>query len=163
MSRIFGLTASIFVLMAACMPANFVLAAGNDASGTLAYKGRTVAFKYAWLVKGPYVRDPVRTVRRLILSANDIGAAIQACKTVSCVDGQVTEGMTVDFDVSPRLDYWVALNGQKIQYSGAAMPDAFSARANDPGHLAGKLAIDDVAAGGPRVEAEFDVTVFKTF
>jgi len=43
------------------------------------------------------------------------------------------------------------------------MPDAFSARANDPGHLAGKLAIDDVAAGGPRVEAEFDVTVFKTF
>jgi hypothetical protein len=163
MPRTARLTASMFVLMAACMPANFVLAAGNDASGTLAYKGRTVAFKYAWLVKGPYERDPAKTIRRLILSANDIGAAIQACKTVSCADGKVTEGMTVDFDVSPRLDYWIALNGQKVQYSGAAMPDAFSARANDPGHLAGKLTIDDVAAGGPKVDAEFDVAVFKTF
>ena len=43
------------------------------------------------------------------------------------------------------------------------MPDAFSGRANEPGRLAGKLAIDDVAAGGPRVDAEFDVTVFKSF
>jgi hypothetical protein len=157
------LEAFILVLIAICMPANFVLAAGNDANGTLAYKGRSVAFKYAWLVKGPYERDPAKTIRRLILSANDIGTAIQGCKSVSCADGKVTEGMTVDFDVSPRLDYWIALNGQKVQYSGAAMPDAFSARANDPGHLAGKLAIDDVAAGGPKVEAEFDVRVFKTF
>ena len=163
MSKAAGWKAFMVFFMAACVSANFAVAAGNDANGTLAYKGRTVTFKYAWLVKGPYVRDPVRTVRRLILSANDIGAAIQACKTVSCVDGQVTEGMTVDFDVSPRLDYWVALNGQKIQYSGAAMPDAFSGRANEPGRLAGKLAIDDVAAGGPKVDAEFDVTVFKTF
>jgi len=163
MSKTAGWKTFMVVFMAACVPANFAVAAGNDASGTLAYKGRTVAFKYAWLVKGPYDRDPVKTVRRLILSANDISAAIQACKTVSCIDGQVTEGMTVDFDVSPRLDYWVALNGQKIQYSGAVMPDAFSARANEPGRLAGKLAIDDVAAGGPKVDAEFDVTVFKTF
>ena len=151
------------VLAAACLTANLALAAGNDATGTLAYKGRSVAFKYAWLVKGPYERDPTKTVRRLILSAKDIGAEIQACTSVSCADGKVTEGMTVDFDVSPRLDYWIALNGQKVQYSGAAMPDAFAARANDRGHLAGKLAIDDVAEGGPKVDAEFDVTVFKTY
>ena len=163
MSKAAGWKSFMVFFMTACMSASFAIAAGNDASGTLAYKGRTVAFKYAWLVKGPYDRDPVRIVRRLILSANDISTAIQACKTVSCVDGQVTEGMTVDFDVSPRLDYWIALNGQKVQYSGAVMPDAFSASANEPGHLAGKLAIDDVAAGGPRAEAEFDVTVFKTF
>ena len=163
MSKAAGWKSFMVFFMTACMSASFAIAAGNDASGTLAYKGRTVAFKYAWLVKGPYDRDPVRIVRRLILSANDISTAIQACKTVSCIDGQVTEGMTVDFDVSPRLDYWVALNGKKIQYSGAVMPDAFSARANEPGRLAGKLAIDDVAAGGPKVDAEFDVTVFKTF
>jgi len=163
MSKAAGWKSFMVFFMTACMSASFAIAAGNDASGTLAYKGRTVAFKYAWLVKGPYDRDPVRIVRRLILSANDISTAIQACKTVSCIDGQVTEGMTVDFDVSPRLDYWVALNGKKIQYSGAVMPDAFSARANEPGRLAGKLAIDDVVAGGPKVDAEFDVTVFKTF
>jgi hypothetical protein len=163
MFKVTRLMTFMFVLAAVCMLAAHSFAAGNDANGTLAYKGRTVAFKYAWLVKGPYERDPAKTLRRLILSATDIGAAIQACKSVSCVDGKVTEGMTVDFDVSPRLDYWIALNGQKVQYSGAAMPNALSARANDPGHLAGKLAIDDVAAGGPKVDAEFDVTVFKTF
>jgi hypothetical protein len=163
MPKVIRLMASICVVVAACMPTHVAVAAGNDASGALAYKGGTVTFKYAWLVKGPYERDSTKTVRRLILSAKDIGAEIQACKTVSCTDGKVTEGMTVDFDVSPRLDYWVALNGQKVQYSGAAMPNAFAARANDPGHLAGRLAIDDVAAGGPKVDVEFDVTVFKTF
>ena len=163
MRRLSLLTALIVVVAVACMPAHVAFAAGSDASGALAYKGGTVTFKYAWLVKGPYERDSTKTVRRLILSSKDIGAEIQACKTMSCADGKVTEGMTMDFDVSPRLDYWIALNGQKVQYSGAAMPDAFAARANDPAHLAGKLAIDDVAAGGPKVDAEFDVTVFKTF
>jgi hypothetical protein len=80
-----------------------------------------------------------------------------------CADGQVTEGMTVDFDVSPRLNYWIALNSQKEQYSGTVTPDAFAARANDTGHLAGRLAIDDVAAGGPRIDVEFNVTLFKEF
>jgi hypothetical protein len=163
MTHVPRLTALFFVAMTACMPAHVAFAAGSDAGGAIAYKGGTVTFKYAWLVKGPYERDSTKTVRRLILSSKDISAEILACKTISCADGKVTEGMTVDFDVSPRLDYWVALNGQKVQYSGAAMPDAFAARANDPGHLAGKLAIDDVAAGGPKVDAEFDVTVFKTF
>jgi hypothetical protein len=31
--------------------------------------------------------------------------------------------MTVDFDVSPRLNYWVVGNGQKVQYSGTAKPE----------------------------------------
>ena len=163
MRHVHRLSVFIFVVVAACMPARIASAAGNDASGAMAYKGGSVTFKYAWLVKGPYERDPARTVRRLILSTKDISADIQACKTISCADGKVTEGMTVDFDVSPRLDYWIALNGQKVQYSGAAMPDAFAARANDPAHLAGKLTIDDVAAGGPKVDADFDVTVFKAF
>jgi len=152
----------VFALLAACVPATLALAAGNEANGSLAYKGRTVALKYAWLVKGPYERDPTKTVRHLFLSLKDIGAEIQACKTISCADGKVTEGMTVDFDVRPRLDYWIALNGQKVQHSGGAMPNAFTSRANAPGHLAGKLAIDD-APGGPKIDVEFDVTVFKAF
>jgi hypothetical protein len=135
----------------------------NVAKGTLVYKTRSATLGYAWLVKGPYLEDPSKTVRRLILSAKDISAELQACKTIMCADGQVTEGMTVDFDVSPRLNYWIALNTQKVQYSGTATPDAFAVQANDAGHLAGKLAIDDVAAGGPRIDAEFDVTLFKEF
>jgi hypothetical protein len=158
-----GLTAYILALLVASVPANVAIAADNQAKGTLTYQTYSVTLKYAWLVKGPYERDPGKTIRRLILSANDIGAKLQACKTMSCASGQVTEGMTVDFDTPPRLDYWVAVNSQKVQYSYGAMPEAFVARANDAGHLAGQLIIDDVAAGGPKVDAEFDVTVFKEF
>jgi len=138
-------------------------ASGDDAAGLVVYRARSVNLKYAWLVAGPYLQDPGKTVRRLILSTKDIGAQLKACKTMMCADGQVIEGVTVDFDVSPRLNYWIALDGQKVQYSGTVTPDAFAARANDAKHLAGRLAIDDVAAGGPKIDAEFDVVLFKEF
>ena len=138
-------------------------AAGNDAKGVLAYKTRSTTLMYAWLVKGPYEQEPTKTVRRLILSATDISAKLQSCKTIMCADGSLTEGMTVDFDVSPRLNYWIALNGQKVQYSGTVTTDAFAAVTNDAAHLAGKLAIDDVASGGPKIDVEFNVTLFKEF
>ena len=151
------------ILVVGVLYSGAAIAAGNDANGTLVYKTLSATLKYAWLVKGPYLEDPSKTVRRLILSAKDISAELQACKTIMCADGQVTEGMTVDFDVSPRLNYWIALNSQKVQYSGTVTPDAFEARANDAGHLAGRLAIDNVAAGGPRIDVEFNVTLFKDF
>ena len=158
-----GLAAFLYAFLAAGVPVNSAIAADNQAKGTLTYQTYSVTLKYAWLVKGPYERDPGKTIRRLILSADDIGAKLQACKTMSCAGGQVTQGMTVDFDTPPRLDYWVAVNSQKVQYSYGAMPEAFVAGDNDAGHLAGKLTIDDFAAGGPKVDAEFDVTVFKEF
>ena len=135
----------------------------DTAGGNLSYKGRTAALKYAWLATGPSDMEPGKTVRRLVLSSTDIGAKLQACKTFSCTDGSVTEGATVDFTGGPRLNYWTAMNGQKIQYSGTARPETFAARVNDAGHLAGRLAIDDTAAGGPKLDAEFDVKVLKDF
>ncbi|MFO1399045.1 MAG: hypothetical protein U1F48_18465 [Burkholderiales bacterium] len=141
----------------------FIANAADTGSGTIDYKGRVATLKYAWLVTGPSDMEPGKQVRRLILSATDIGGKLQACKTFSCTDGEVTEGMTVDFTGGPRLNYWVALNGQKVQYSGTARPETFSAKANDATHLAGQLAIDDAAAGGPKVNASFDVTVTKDF
>jgi hypothetical protein len=137
--------------------------AADSATGSLNYKGRSVDLKYAWLVTGPSDMEPGKVVRRLILAGTDIGAKLQACKTFSCTDGEVTEGMTADFTGGPRINYWVAMNGQKIQYSGTATPDAFTARADAPGRLAGRLAIDDVAAGGPKLSAEFDVSMLKEF
>jgi hypothetical protein len=151
----------------ASVPAAARIAEGVDAKGTLVCKSRagalTAALKFAWLVKGPYPADPAETVRRLFLPGKDIGAAIQDCKTIMCAGGQATEGMTVDFDVRPRLNYWIALSGQKVQYSRTAEPGAFAARANDARHLAGRLAIDDAAAGGPKVDVELNVRLFKEF
>ncbi len=135
----------------------------NEAKGTLVYKGRTTPLKYVFLVKGPYIRDPSVTVRKLIFSAKNIGDELQACTNMRCTSFLVSEGMTVDFDVSPRLDYWLAVNNQRVQYSGAAMPEAFNARVNDSKHLGGKLVIDDVAADGPKVDVEFNASMFKEF
>ena len=137
--------------------------AADTAGGNLSYKGRTTALKFAYFVTGPSDMDPGRTVRRLVLSATDIGARLSACKTFSCTDGEVSEGATVDFVGGPRLNYWIAMNGQKVQYSGTATPDAFSARGNDPARLAGRLAIDDTAAGGAKLDADVDVPLLKEF
>ena len=145
----------------------FVLASSSaalaaPASGNLTYKGRSAAIKHAWLVTGPSDMEPGKTVRRLILSTTDIGAKLEACKTFSCTDGQVMEGATVDLS-GPRLNYWTVMDGQKVQYSGTARSEAFSTRSSDSGRLAGSLAIDDTAAGGAKLNADFDVTVLKDF
>ena len=85
------------------MVATSVLAAGNDAKGTSVYKSRTTIVKHAYLVKGP---DAVskQPIRRLILSATDIGAKIAACKTMSCTDSGLGDGLSVNFDGSARFN-----------------------------------------------------------
>lgn len=156
-----------------CWPAQIaaglLLCAGTAASaadlvaGNLTYKTHAAALKYAWLVTGPTDFEPGKTTRRIVLSTTDIGAKLEACKTFSCTDAAVVEGATVDFTGGPRLNYWIAMNGQMVQYSGTAKPETFSAKANDANHLSGRLAIDDSAAGGPRLDAQFDVTTLKEF
>ena len=151
--RVVALVAGIAVAMAA--------AGADTASGTLKYKDKRTALSYAWLVTGPSDVDSDKTVRRLVLSASDIGPQLLACKTFACTDGEVNEGMTVDFTRGPRLRYWIAINFQTTQYSGTANAETFTARGNDPQRLAGKLRIDDLGAGGPKVDAEFDVALLK--
>ncbi len=141
----------------------FAAVAADIGTGSVNYKGQTVGLKYAWLVSGPSDMEPGKTVRRLVMSASDIGAKLKACTAFSCTDGSVTEGVTVDFTGGPRLNYWIVMNGQKVQYSGTARPDAFAVVANEPAHLAGRLAVDDTGAGGPKIDAQFDVTLLKDF
>ncbi|HEY7678035.1 MAG TPA: hypothetical protein VIG69_13250 [Candidatus Methylomirabilis sp.] len=144
-------------------PCSRVAAAEGEAQGTLSYKGTTVALKHAYFVKGPDAVEPKTIIRRLILSKDDLGAATRACNTMRCVSGGITEGMEVDFDAGPRLNYWVALNGGRLQYSGTARPPVVKLAGDDPKRLAGQLRIDDTAAGGPRVEVEFAATLLKEF
>ncbi|HET7451485.1 MAG TPA: hypothetical protein VFL12_01980, partial [Thermoanaerobaculia bacterium] len=104
-------------------------APGGAVSGTIAYRGRAVALAHAWLVRGPDTVDEKKILRRLVLTGNDVGAKIAACASMGCVDALVTEGMEIDFDAGPRLNYWVAIAGQKVQYSGTADPGVFEAKA----------------------------------
>ena len=130
-----------------------------SAQGTIVYGGATRTIAYAFAVKGPDAVDEKKAIRRLVLSAIDVGPKIAACSTMACVDGSVTEGMEVDLDAGQRLNYWVALVGQRIQYSGTAIPEAFAATANDGRRIAGRLSIDDSAAGGPKIDATFDAAI----
>jgi hypothetical protein len=152
------------VAAAAFFPA---AATADPASGTINYQSKTgpivVNVANVYLVKGP---DAVsgKTIRQLIFTLADVGAKLQTCASMMCASGSVTEGMTVDFDVGPRLNYWVVGNGQKVQYSGTAKPDeTLKLTADSAQRLAGTLTIDDGAMGGAKVNVKFDATLVKQF
>jgi len=134
--------------------------ATGTATGTLTYVSKgapiTAMLKYAWLVRGPDAVDAKKTIRHLILSSADIGPKVSACKTMSCTDADLGSGMTVDLDAGPRLNYWVSLNGQLVQYSGSARPEALELTTDTATRLAGRLTIDDSGAGGAKVDVTFD-------
>jgi hypothetical protein len=158
------LKCSIPIALAAALAlanASPALAADGSATGTLTYKGQSAPIKYVWLVKGPDAFDPKVTLRHLIFSSADIGAKVAACKTMSCTDAALGSGMTVDVSTGPRLNYWVVLNDQRVQYSGTVRPDALKLTTDTPTRLAGKLTIDDTAAGGAKVDATFDAPLLQ--
>jgi hypothetical protein len=134
------------------------------AKGTLKYTSKSgpveVAVKHAYLVKGPDIVTG-QTMRRLVFSVDDITAKLAACNEMRCMDGGIGEGMTVDFDAGPRLNYWFVAKDQLIQYSGTAQPASATLTTDAPDRLAGTLRIDDRAAGGPLVEVEFDARLVK--
>ena len=140
-------------------------AADGSVKGTLTYKSKgapvTIALKHVWLVKGPDAVDPKKIVRHLIFSATDIGAKVTACQTMNCTDADLGSGMTVDLDAGPRLNYWVVLDDQRVQYSGTARPETLKLTTDTPARLAGKLVIDDAAAGGAKVDVEFDTPLLR--
>jgi hypothetical protein len=139
------------------------LGAAGEAKGTLGHKGKAVTLTHAYLVTGPDAVDPKKRVRRLILSGKDLGAEIRACQTMNCTDGEATEGLVVDIDGGPRLNYWMAISGQKVQHSGTQWPAALKTSADEPRRLAGKLGFDDTPSSGPKVDVEFDATLVKEF
>jgi hypothetical protein len=151
--------------IAALVFATHALAAGGTAKGTLTYQSKggtiTISPAFAYLVRGPDAVDNVKLIRHLILSANDLGGRIAACRTMSCTDADLGDGMTVDLDAGPRLNYWVALNDQRVQYSGTVRSAALTLTADTPTRLAGKLVFDASAAGGPKVEIQFDAALVK--
>lgn len=140
-----------------------VSAAAGETSGTLVHKTRTVTLEHAYLIKGPDATDTKSIIRRLVLSGRDISARIQECKTMSCAEGEVAEGLIVDLISGQRLNYWMAINNGLVQHSGTLRPTVLKASVDDGTRIAGKLSFDDTSAGGPKVEVDFEATILKEF
>lgn len=136
-------------------------AATNTAKGSLEYNGRPATVRYAYLVSGPD-RTTGKPIRRLLVSASDLGPRIQSCKTMACVNAALGEGISVDLGDAPRFGYWVTLNNQRIQHSGVEDRAALKARIDTSKQLAGTLRFDRVKAGGPKVDVEFDAALART-
>ena len=149
------------VTVAAGLPADLL---AQGASGTIAYAanaGRVVvAPEHAYLVAGP---DEVsgKPIRRVVLSVADVGSKIRACETMSCADGGIGDGVTIDFDAGSRVNYWFVANGQRVQYSGSAEPASLALAVNTPQRIAGRWDLDARAAGGPRIDVQFDAPLAK--
>ena len=151
---------AVVMLVAGMLP----FAAPGEASGTITYAGKSgktvVAVKHAYLVKGPDVVTG-QTMRRIVLSTTDVSAALQACAKMMCSDGGIDEGMTIDFDVPPRLNYWFVANGQRIQYSGTADPKSVKLTTDTAQRLAGTWELDASSGGGPVIKIQFDAALVK--
>ena len=137
--------------------------AADKVSGSVTLKTTASAVKYAFLVSGPDEMNTGKTLLRIYLSGTDIGAKIKACKTLHCADTTLEDGAMVDFSDARHLNYSVKLNAQRTQYSGATDGDAFTLATHTPDHLVGKLHIDDSAADGAKIDADFDLTLTSTF
>ncbi|QBB71244.1 hypothetical protein ELE36_13250 [Pseudolysobacter antarcticus] len=137
--------------------------AADKASGSVTLKTTVGMVKYAVLVRGPDEMNSGKTLLRIYLSSADIGAKIKACKTLHCADATLEDGAMVDYSEARHLDYSVKLNGQRMQYSGATDASAFALASGSPNHLVGKLHVDDSAAGGAKIDADFDLTLVSTF
>jgi hypothetical protein len=156
------------LLAVAAVAAAFVAGPANadPASGTISLASRagpvTVTVKHAYLVIGP---DEVsgKPTRRLVLAAADVSSKIRSCAAMSCSDGDLREGMTIDLDSGARLNYWVVANDQRVQYSGAAKPASLKLTTDTSQRVAGTLAIDDSAAGGAKSAVQFDASLLKEF
>jgi hypothetical protein len=148
----------IIALLSLCAPAS-----ADSAKGTIVNGKRSATIQYVYLVKGPDAVDPSKLIRELVFSPVDFGAKIQACKSMSCVSGALGDGMTVDLPGDERLNYWVVMNGQRMQYSGTAERSALETSVDQPERISGRLRIDDASAGGPVVDVTFDAALVKEF
>ena len=132
----------------------------NSAGGTMTIGKHNVAIKYVYLVAAT---EGDKKGRRLIFSANDIGASIAKCTTISCATNDLNEGLELELDSGKRMNLWAVANGQKVQHSDTAVRSTFTVVTDKPDAVAGSLAIDRSNFGGPKINIEFKVKLTRSF
>lgn len=148
------------------------VALASDANGTLKYehkgKTRTAEVKYAYLVTGPNAVDPSKITRQVFFSSADIGAAIQACQTLSyCLGDTLSKGLAVLWvDVGGPTDnnsltFSIGFKGAEEQFTSGSTPrTGLKATTDTATRLAGKLTVKSPSV---TADVQFDMPLFKEF
>ncbi|MFC0184094.1 hypothetical protein SAMN04515674_102362 [Pseudarcicella hirudinis] len=140
---------------------------GDKANGTIVYKLKAKTFtgnlKYVYLFEAKDQFNPSETFRKLVFSGKDLTDKIKSCKDLSCLEGNLGEGFSLDLVKGSRYNYWIVLNGQMVQYSGSCHPESLITTVNSSSRISGTFQQDDSAAGGPVIKVSFDATLSKKF
>ncbi|WP_395684036.1 hypothetical protein [Dokdonella sp.] len=152
---------ALAVLTSLVAPTSQATSSGDRAQGTLVVQAEDkplhVDLKHAYLVIGPDAFEPNKTTRRLVFAADDLRAAIEACKEIRCATMISNDGLVLDLDdAGPR--YWAHV--QPMQYSGSLDARGLVLRTDSPDRLAGTLMVDN---SGVTTTIEFDAPLVKSF
>ena len=161
MTRAWRITAIVLGAWMTLLP---VPIEAREGKGTITLESKkgpvVVKVAHAWLMKGPDMVSG-KTIRRIVLSSADVGAALKSCETMTCSHGDIGSGMTIDLDAGPRIHYWAVGNDQLVQYSGTAPPESITLKTNTPDRVAGTCELDARGAGGPLIKVLFDASLVK--
>lgn len=138
----------------------------GQASGKLTYKSANktieIPLQNVVFLSGPDPFEKDKMIRRLVFSEKDLSGGLTTCNDINCLDS-IMEGIQFDLNNTARINYWLSLDNQKIQYSGTAPREVLVLLTDKPDRLTGTLRLDNTGAGGPVVEITFDATRSKLF
>ena len=156
-----AVAASVLALGFANSSASAAPAAAGSVSGKAVVAGKTLSFKYVWLVRGPNKFDKTKTSSFAVLSADDISAAIRKCADRNCVAYEALKnGMIIE---PSEPGFWAFVAHPELpvdtQFSGPNGGDTgWKGTANTPARLAGTLRYQD-----PDRKTSVDLTVDAPF
>ena len=133
----------------------------DSARGTLVVQGEdkplSVELKHAHLVIGPDTFETGKTTRRLVFTADDLHAMIEACTEIRCATMIASDGLVLELDAASTR-YWAHV--RPMQYSGSLDRGGLVLRTDKPDQVAGTVKLNN---SGVTTTIEFDAALVKTF
>ncbi len=142
------------------------VAAGADrapVTGKLVVKGKNLSFTRAWLVRGPDTFDKSRAAAYLILSSQDISAAITACADIHCVVGNVVkDGAVLEPSDDGHESFWLRVVSPQLEKEQQLSGRRFTPAIDRHDRLSGKLEFS-YSNTGDEADLDIDATLLKEF
>lgn len=132
-------------------------------TGRLVLKGKALAFDRAWLVRGPGTFDRSRPAAYLILSSQDVSAAIAACPDVQCVVWKVVkDGAILEASQDGDESFWLRVVSPELAREQQLSGRRFTPLIDRHDRLSGRLAFS-YGNTGDEADLEIDAALLKEF